>query len=211
VGQEVHVLDLRDETPVPGSLSPLDLAARCGTDPAATARSFATQIIERGFQTDLFWDNFAETMVAGAVVYLMADAKPEERCMGTVFDLFNADDVTYSLPALLDGTVKGKAKVNNRAARAAFASFLNLPDRETQPGVLGTVQSHLRLFDSELTRRLTDTSSMDIDALIAGEPMTLYIIVPPFRLQASRPLLRMWLSGPILTMTRARRSPRNAR
>ena len=204
MGQGVHVLDLRDENPLAGSLNPLDLATRCGTEPAVIARSFAAEMIERSFQTDRFWDDFSETMIAGACAYLLSDAQPAERRMSAVFDLFNSDDVTMSLALLLDA----QGKVNNRAARAAFASFLNLPDRETRPSVLGTVQNHLRLFDSELSRRLTDTSSMDIDALIAGKPMSLYIIVPPFRLNAYRPLLRMWLSGLILAMTRRKAPPK---
>src|SRR4029077_15284071 len=89
-----------------------------------------------------------------------------------------------------------------------FASFFQLPERETRPSVLGTVQTHLRLFDSDLTRRLTDTTSLDVDALIAGEPMSLYIIVPPFRLSAYRPLLRIWLSGMILAMTQRKTPPK---
>jgi type IV secretion system protein VirD4 len=96
----------------------------------------------------------------------------------------------------------------NRAAKSAFASFLQLPDHATRPSVLGTTQTHLRLFDSDLTRRLTDTSTIDIDALIAGEPMSLYIVVPPFRLSAYRPLLRMWLSGLILAMTQRKAPPK---
>src|ERR1700735_2942086 len=39
MAQQVHVLDLRDDAQT-GSLNPLDLAARCGTDIAAVARSF---------------------------------------------------------------------------------------------------------------------------------------------------------------------------
>jgi len=37
--------------------------------------------------------------------------------------------------------------------------------------------------------------------------MTLYIIVPPVRLAAYRPLLRMWLSGLILLLTQRRHPP----
>jgi type IV secretion system protein VirD4 len=204
MGQEVHVLDLRDEDPITGSLNPLDLANRCGSEPAAIARSFAAEIIERGNDIDRFWNDWAETMIAGACAYMLADATPEERRMSTLFDLFNSDDISYKLAVYLDA----KEKIKNRAARAAFISFLSLPDKETRPSVLATVQSHLRLFDSDLTRRLTDTSSMDLDALIAGKPMSLYIIVPPFRLSAYRPLLRMWLSGLILAMTRRKAPPK---
>ncbi len=205
MGQEVHVLDLRDENPLAGSLNPLDLASRCGSEAAVIARSFAAEIIERrGQERDPFWNDWAETCIAGACAYMLADAKPEERRMSAIFDLFNNDDVTYTLAVYLDA----KDKVKNRAARAAFIALLNLPDKETRPSVLGTVQTHLRLFDSDLTRRLTDTSSMDVDALIAGKPMSLYIIVPPFRLTAYRPLLRMWISGLILAMTRRKTPPK---
>jgi type IV secretion system protein VirD4 len=204
MGQEVHVLDLNDESPLAGSLNPLDLALRCGTEVAAIARSFAAEIVERGNDIDRFWNDMAESLITGGCAYLLADASPSERTMGELFDMFNNDDVTYKLAVWLDQ----KGKVNNRAAKAAFASLLNLPDKETRPCVIGTVQSHLRLFDSELTRRLTDTSSMDIDALLAGEPMSLYIIVPPFRMSAYRPLLKMWLSGLILAMTRRKTLPK---
>ena len=43
MGQEVCVIDLRDGGDS-GSLNPLDMAARCGTDPAATGLSFAAEL-----------------------------------------------------------------------------------------------------------------------------------------------------------------------
>jgi type IV secretion system protein VirD4 len=72
---------------------------------------------------------------------------------------------------------------------------------------LGTGQSHLRLFDSDLVRRLTDTTTMNIDAFIEGKPMSLYIIVPPARLTAYRQLLRMWLSGLMVALTQRKAAP----
>src|ERR1700677_5291595 len=60
MGQDVCVVDLRDGSDS-GSLNPLDLAARCGTDPAATGRSFAAEVIERGVdERDRFWGDWAE-------------------------------------------------------------------------------------------------------------------------------------------------------
>ena len=66
----------------------------------------------------------------------------------------------------------------------------------------------LRLFDSELARRVTDTTTIDLEAFIAGEPMSLYFVVPPFRLMAYRPLLRLWLSGLILSLTQRKHPPK---
>jgi type IV secretion system protein VirD4 len=203
MGQDVCVVDLR-EGGESGSLNPLDLAARCGTDPAVTGRSFAAELIERGAdERDRFWGDWSETMIGGGTAWLLADRPPEERRLSRLFDLFTEDDVTYRMAVMLD-----QKEVVNRAAKAAFASFLQLPERETRPSVLGTVQTHLRLFDSDLTRRLTDTTTMDLDGFLAGKPMSLYIIVPPSRLNAYRPLLRLWLSGLMLLLTQRKSPPK---
>jgi type IV secretion system protein VirD4 len=202
MGQEVHVLDLRDDAET-GSLNPLDLAVRCGTDPAAVARSFAAELIERGTdERDRFWNDWAETLIGGGAGWLLADLPQEKRRLSYLFDIFTDDDPPYRMACLLD-----LKQVQNRSARAAFGSFLALPAENTRPSVLGTALTHLRLFDSDLTRRLTDTTTIDLDGLIAGKPISLYIIVPPFRLTAYRPLLRIWLAGLILTLTRRKTPP----
>jgi len=204
MGQSVHVLNLRDESSG-DSLNPLDLAARCGIDPSATARGFAAELIERSpGERDRFWNDWSETMIAGATAWLLADQPAEERKLSKLFDLFTDSDVAYRIAVMLDE----KETVRNRAAIAAFTSFLQLPDRETRPSVLGSVQTHLRLFDSDLVRRLTDTTTFDLDALINGEPLSLYIIVPPARLHGFSPLLRLWISGLILTLTQRRERPK---
>jgi type IV secretion system protein VirD4 len=203
MGQEVHVLDLRDNGHT-GSLNPLDLMARCGTDPAATARSFAADLIERtGEERDRFWNDFSETMIGAGIAWLLADRPAKDRRLSALFALFNNDDVVYKMAVLLDE----KDMVKNAAVKAAFAAFLQLPEKETRPSVLGTIQTHLRLFDSDLAKRLTDTTSFDIDAFIGGKPMSLYIIVPLPRLSAYRPLLRLWLSGLIMALTQREKPP----
>jgi type IV secretion system protein VirD4 len=204
MGQEVHVLDLRDGG-MPGSLNPIDLVLLTGTDYAAMARSLAAEIIERGAdEKDRFWNDWAQTMLTGGIAHLLADCPPEERRLSYLFDLFGGDETDYQLASMLDKN----GKTMNRAARAAFTGYLQLPDQNTRPSVLGTTQTHLRLFDSDLVRRVTDTSSIDVARLVAGEPMSLYIIVPPMRLTAFGPLLRAWLTVLILAITQRTEAPK---
>lgn len=81
MGQEVHLLDLRD-TGLPGSLNPLDRLMQSGTDHAAMARSLAAEIIERGVdERDRFWNDWAETMLAGGIAWLLSDCPPAERSL----------------------------------------------------------------------------------------------------------------------------------
>ena len=82
------MVDLRDGGER-GSLNPLDMASRCGTDPTATARSFAAELIERGVdERDRFWNDWSETMIAGGSAWLLADRPPAERRLSALFDLF---------------------------------------------------------------------------------------------------------------------------
>jgi len=203
MGQEIHVLDLRDD-PLPGSLNPLDLLVHSGTDPAAIARNMAADLIERAVEDNSrFWNDSAETQITGGITWLLTDQPPEERRLSALYDLFTRDDADFNMAKLLDA----KEAVTNRTARASFCTYLQNAEI-TRSGILSTTMTHIRLFDSDMVRRLTDTSSMDIGALIAGEPMSIYIIVPPPRLIAYRPLLRLWLSGLILAFTQRATPPR---
>jgi type IV secretion system protein VirD4 len=56
-------------------------------------------------------------------------------------------------------------------------------------------------------KRVTSTTTIDIAALIEGRPMTVYIVVPPHRLRAYRPILRVWLSGLIMAFTQRKEIP----
>ena len=202
IGQEVHVLDLRDGGEA-GSLNPLHLAARTGTDVAAVGRSFAAEIVDRTEgERDRFWNDWAETIITGGVAWLLDDVPKQTRKLSALFDIFTHDDAAYRIACMID-----TKEVRTRAGKAAFASFLQLPGENTRPSVMGTALAHMRLFDSDLTRRLTDTTSFDLDAFIAGAPMSLYVIVPPYRLSAYRPLLRIWLSGLIQALTLRKAAP----
>jgi type IV secretion system protein VirD4 len=205
MGQKVHLLDLRDgEKAAPSdALNPLDLARMCGSDLAAVARSFAAEFIDRtGRERDRFWNDWAETLIAAGAIWQLNDHPAGTGTMSGFHDLLTRDDPDYKIATMLDN-----AAFSHPAAHAGFASYLQLPERETRPSVLGTVLQHLRFFDSRLVREATDTTTIDLAALVAGEPMTLYITVPPMRLSAFRPLLRCWLTGLLFLLTQRTRLP----
>jgi type IV secretion system protein VirD4 len=200
MGQEVHAIDLRDrEDGGTGCLNPLELATYSGRDHAVIARSFAAHIVSRsGSERDAFWLDWAETMITAGISYALGLPAPQ-RNMNSVFDLFNNDDTIYNIAKLMDD----KELVLHRSARAAFSGLLALPERETMPSVIGSTQAVLRLWDSDLIRRVTGSTSFDIDALIHDSdrhPMTLYIIVPSYRAEGYRPLLRLWFGGLLMAL-----------
>ena len=191
MGQEIHVLDLRDGNHGKGALNPFDIARRLGTEISSTCRAFASEIVHRtGNERETFWVAWAETMVTAGLAYLWQHVPEEERRISKLYDLYHPKDTTYSIAVLLDTTIG-----MNKTAYDCWAAYLELSERETRPSVLASTTEHLHLYESDLIRRLTDTTTIDLDALVAGEPMTIYITVPPYRLAAYSPILRLWLSG----------------
>ena len=195
MGQEVHTIDLRDaKRSGKGSLNPFDLALRCGTEKSVIARSLAGQLIARtGSERENFWADYAETCIAGAIGYALVQRSRSKRNLGTVYDLLHDSDSSCRFALILED----KSLKLSRARRAALIGLLDLPSENTRPSVVGTAQAALRLWDSDLVRKLTATTSFDLDALINASddrPLTLYIIVPSYR-EAYRPLLRLWFDG----------------
>ena len=205
MGQHVVTLDLTGTVQHGDSFNPIDAFRRVGGDSTLIARSIAAEIVPRGTNSEIFWLNWAETMLTGGLGCALDLAPAGQQNLGYVFDLFNNDDVVYSLAVLLD-THGSKL---SRSAYSAIAGFLQLPDKETRPSVLGSTQQHLMLWESDLIRNLTSHTSFDLDGLINGAPISLYIIVPPTRLKAYAPVLRLWLTGLLSALMTRQRRPRH--
>jgi type IV secretion system protein VirD4 len=191
MGHEVRVIDLRDRGAGSDALNPLDIARRLGTDLGAIARSLAGELVIRPneLNRDFFWVDWAETMLTAGISYMLHH-QTESASLSALYDLYTGDDSAYDLAVLLDTT-----KDMNRTTQGGWSGYLQLPERETRPSVLGSTQAYLRLFDTDLIRRASDTTTIDLDGLVSRRPMSIYIIVPPYRLAAYAPMLRLWLSG----------------
>jgi type IV secretion system protein VirD4 len=197
----VHVIDLRDDYEGQDCINPIELTYLGGSEIGVLARTLASDLVVRtGQEKEPFWNDWAETLIAGALSHVMEDCPYEKMNLSHVFDIFHNDDVKYGLAVMLDSKV-----VRSKSAHSAFAALLQINADQTFGGILSTTQQHLRLFGSDLVKRLTSNTSVDLPALIAGEPMTIYIIVPPHRLRLYRPLLRTLLSG-LLTLFTLRKN-----
>jgi type IV secretion system protein VirD4 len=204
MGQKVHILDLR-EGRSSDSLNPLDLARLAAPDPGVAGRMMADCLVLRGIdERDPYWSNEAERMLGNLFAEVLLNDRLGPPTVATVHGLLNGDNVVYDFARRMDC---GDFRLP--ATRGNIATFLSLPDSTTRPCVLTTTQSHLRLWDIDLVRSVTDSTSFDLAGLIAGKPVTLYIVVPPTRLAALAPLLNLWISGLLNALSLRERSPRH--
>jgi len=207
MGQQVVLLSLRGEDSGgedQGAFNPVDGFLTAGGGSGLTARSIAATIVPRGGE-DIFWRNWAETMLTGGISYTLDHAPEGQRNLSHVFDIFNNDDVVYNLAVLMDK----HGRDLDRSAYSAFAGFLQLPEKETRPSVLGSTQQHLMLWESDLIRKVTGRTSFDLQGLVRGDPISLYIVVPPLRMAAYVPVLRLWLAALLSALMSRTEQPRH--
>lgn len=193
MGQQVikldpfHVVD--DHT---DGLNPLDIFQLKSADPDTDSQMLASMLAEGNkFGRDPFWDNTAGGLNSGVINYLVTMQPHEKQNLNEMRRLLNKDDVVYNLAVLLDTVGKNMREL----AYQEFSSFLQLSERDTRPGVLATAQAYTKTFNSERVSKMLETSSFSLQEFADGKPMTIYIIVPPERLESHKALLRISLAA----------------
>ncbi|MEZ6139485.1 MAG: type IV secretory system conjugative DNA transfer family protein [Zavarzinella sp.] len=203
LGQKVYRLDpfgvVDDHT---DALDPFDIFALRGADVESDAQMLAEMLStgNKGIK-DPFWDLSACGIISGVIAYVAALLKGPDRTFPKVAETLTSDDVSYNLAVVLD-TVGEDIP---RLAYREIASFLQLPDRETRPSVLGTANSYLKAILSEKVARSMRKSTFSLEEIVNGDPITVYIMVPPDKLVSHKALLKIWV-GVMLKAITSRRS-----
>jgi type IV secretion system protein VirD4 len=98
-------------------------------------------------------------------------------------------DVEYGLAVLLDSK-----KVTSTLSKELISAFVQTTD-VTRSGILATAHQYVGILgDPAVLESLDGPTSFDINALLAGEPMTIYFVIPPNKLTAYAELVRLWFT-----------------
>ncbi len=203
MGQQVHLLDpfgaIGKRT---DSLNPFDLFRRPGALLDADAEMLAGLLAgDQGFHKEPFWDNWGRSLMAGVIAAVAEIGLPSERHFGKVREILMSDDAVYNLASLIENNER-----LNRLSKQNISSFLPITE-QTRSGILSTAQSYLKVVNSDSALKSLTRSSIDLAAVREGAPMTIYIVIPPDKLESHSALLRLWVGTLMLTvMGRKRRS-----
>lgn len=194
IGQEVVVLDpFRVLGPETGSLNPLDMLAASPSAMADDAFMLAEMLAtgSRGTK-EPFWDDHAVNLVAGLIAHVAMAKEPADRNLGAVWKLLAHDELAFHLAQLLDAATEDTPI--HPFARDQFANFLSHEGDKVRTSVRSTAQQHMRIFASEQVQRVTATTSFPLEAVRAGAPLTIYLVIPPTKLISHAALLRLWIA-----------------
>lgn len=194
LGQRVCVLDPWHNAVNAGeaaTLNPLDILDPDSPSLADDAYALAGLLIapEAGHK-EVYWDESAQSTVAGLIVHVKTAPGETDRSLRRVWQLIHGDDPIYDLAVLMD-TCTGM----HPYARAQIAGLLSLSADNTRSCILSVIRQHLRLFGSQRVADAVATTTIDLAAIRNGAAQTIYLVMPPSKLESHAALTRLWLSA----------------
>ncbi|MCA9013458.1 MAG: type IV secretory system conjugative DNA transfer family protein [Planctomycetaceae bacterium] len=154
------------------------------------------------FSKDAFWDNTAAAFMFGLICHVATAFDDSDRNLNRVLKYLYADDIVYGLAVLLDSKT-----VKCPQAHREIAAFLQLPDRDTRPSVLATALSWVKSLNMQCVEETLESSTFDLQDLLDGHPISIYLCIPPDKLLSHRSLLRMWIAALMTTVLRRETCP----
>lgn len=191
MGHRVIRLDPALITGDTDALNPFDLFQLAIASVELESQTFAQQLTE-GHQSsrDPFWHTTAGALLTGLIIYMVTCLPRDQQTLARLRELLHADDIVYSLASILDSL----GKKLNRVAYQEIAALLQMPDQNTRPSVIATAQSLLKTFVGPGVEAATRSTSFSLNDWTAGEPITIYIIIPPYRFEALKGLFKVWIT-----------------
>ncbi|MFC3714302.1 type IV secretory system conjugative DNA transfer family protein [Sphingoaurantiacus capsulatus] len=201
LGQQVCVLDPMGITGFDSAaLNPLDLIDPMSATAVDEAHVLVNQLLLDlgGDPRNQFWQGRARQLLVGTLLHLLTDLPKEAHTLTHLRGMVNraAGDAAGLVSALEDS--------RHPEARNTGQLFgINAP--ETIGGIVAFAQEAIDFMRGPAVQAATARSSLDFDAITRGDPITLYIVMPPHMLASHGRLLRLWV-GALMTAIMRRRS-----
>jgi type IV secretion system protein VirD4 len=105
-------------------------------------------------------------------------------------------------------TMLDKHAVKSRMARDQFVAYLTAPREQTRPCIRTTACSYVSALGSEQVLETLGSSSFRLQDVYDGRPLSIYIVIPPEKLESHKSLLRLWVGTLLTAVMRRTAMPR---
>ena len=210
LGHVVHVVDPIGVSGRPASgLNPLDVIDTGASDFTDQVRALAQTMMPAVFaDRDVFWRNRALHFISLCICHVL-DTMPAERrnlfaVRDALYDLLRESGARDERPSSPVGIWLRKS-MNPEVVR--LRSLLGAGAPETAGGMLLTATEGVDFLRGEALEASLCTSDVDFDAITRGDPVTIYLVLPPHMLESHAPLMRLWLTSLFQAILRRRTRP----
>ena len=186
-----------------GPLQPLGQLDPASPDLAEDAQTIADALVHDapGQSGEAHWNEEAKALIAGVILHTIVHEPPARATLATVRDKLTRDPAGF---AALLADMQASAGAHGLIARAANRQ-LGKSDREAA-GVLSSAQRHTHFLDS--LRLVESTSASDFRfADLKERPGTVFLCLPPDRLDTYARWLRLLVAQAVTDMARSPARP----
>lgn len=201
LGQDVLLLDpfgiTGDES---GALNPLDLIDPRSPEAIDSAVQLAELLVTKQHTLDPFWDSRAHSLITTMLLFVASGRPPVLRNLQEMHYLLNQtnEDMDFTFKEILKSplpAVRQGGAIKSTAEAKVWAS------------ILSTAQSHTDFLRSAGAQETLGRSTFDLGAITRGDPLSIYIVVPPEKLESHGKLLRLWIGVMMAAITKRNRRP----
>jgi type IV secretion system protein VirD4 len=204
MGQHIVALDPFQMVTTRGdSLNPLDMLMLPKSDFESDSEML-TSLLATGneFRDDPFWNVTANGLISGLIAHI-ASYPPKERHLGQLRAWLYHDDLDMAIATMLD-----KHQVRSRMARDQFVGYLAAPPERTRPCIRATACSYTGALGSQQVVKSLQASTFRLQDVYDGRPLSIYIVIPPDKLESHKSLLRLWVGTLLTAVMRRENIPR---
>lgn len=218
LGQEVAIIDPIGATGLESaSLNPLDILDPDGPGFVDDAMALVSALASPDLASDTsdggYWQERGSTFVLGVVLHVMSDLPPARRHLETVRTLVNQAVGEIGLygaaterpgeTSALAGTVLAALEASRNPEARDIGRMLRIGAVATLGGILSFSQNLIEVVRSGMIAPALRTTSFDLGAVGRGDPLSIYLVLPPHMLESHGRLLRLWVHT-LMTLIAAR-------
>lgn len=200
----VYVLDPFGVSGEPSAgYNPLGFIDPMSPDGAEDAATLADALVAdpAGQVAEAHWNEEAKALLSGLILHVASTEPLQRRTLARLREQLTLPPKEF---ADLLGAMSRSTAADGLIARAANRQ-LGKSDREAA-GVLSGAQRHTHFLDSSRIARTTATSDFEF-ATLKARPATLYLVLPPDRLDTYSRWLRLMVTQAISALSRSARRP----
>ncbi len=195
MGDRVVILDpWHIVTQASDGLNPLDILSLPGASNDSDAEMLASLLSDGHESSDNpFWHDTGTGIVSGLIAHIGSSYSPSERHLGQMRNWLYQQDMDMAIARALD-----QRSVKSRLAWDKFIAYLAAPPHETRPCIHATACTYVNTLGSPEVAAALKATTFRLHDVVEGRPLSIFIVIPPEKLESHRALLRLWV-GTLLT------------
>jgi type IV secretion system protein VirD4 len=195
----VHILDPFGETGKPSAAyNPLDALDAKGPDIAEDAATLADALVLDDSPNDPHWNDSAKALISGIIHFIVSKEEPEHRTLARLREHLTSQSTEFK------DLLKRMRECGGLIARAAN-QHLSKPEKEAA-SILSSAQRHTQFLDSPRINAVLNRSDFKFADLKTGI-VTVFLVLPPDRLDTYARWLRLMIGQGLQEMSRTRGRP----